>query len=417
PSATEHQSEPSTPTLFASVPTLTSTPSHVPSATDYGTIFTSTPPSSSPTSSTFLPSRARLATKDQPEPESASTPPIAPSSLILLLTHSPSSSSTDDVPKIASTPHSSSVLLTSFEYLPSAMVDQPEFEPEHVSLSSITPTSPSLPVTLSPDQSFKSLSLLSEALGQSPRSCGFESTPVRAANIVSPSSPELFESESLLYKTLPVMPASLEPSTTTPTSTILQQPPRLTTSGSISSALEVMPVFALSALIHEAPSTLVPRFSRTPTLRPQSGFSFAQFNFTLSLITISALVSALFNVSAALLTYTRKFQGKQDINDIWINTLKASSCDAFTHRLRLGQYTPHARRLVFDPGGQSSSSSIQASRLLSAREDIRQRKTMTRGGCTTADTNLPIPVPTDYLIVFDPGGVGSRLGNACRNRP
>ncbi|KAH9038251.1 hypothetical protein EDB85DRAFT_2195205 [Lactarius pseudohatsudake] len=77
PSATEDQSEPeSTPTLFASIPTLTPTPSHVHSATDYGTIFASTPLSSSPTSSPCLP----LVTEEQPEPETESIPSITPAS-------------------------------------------------------------------------------------------------------------------------------------------------------------------------------------------------------------------------------------------------------------------------------------------------------------------------------------------------
>ncbi|KAH9013534.1 hypothetical protein EDB85DRAFT_2296239 [Lactarius pseudohatsudake] len=56
---------------------------YLPSATiDQPTpMLSSTPPSASSISSTFLPSPACLATEDQPEPESASTPSITPSSL------------------------------------------------------------------------------------------------------------------------------------------------------------------------------------------------------------------------------------------------------------------------------------------------------------------------------------------------
>ncbi|KAH9165380.1 hypothetical protein EDB89DRAFT_2076864 [Lactarius sanguifluus] len=131
-SATEHQSEPEpAPTLLPSIPTLPITPSHVHSAINN---LASTPLSSSSISSTFLPSPVsmRSAMNYQPEPESvlASECLIPPS---------------NDVPEITSTPHSSSsVLLTNLECVPLAMVDRHEFKPEHTFLSSITPT-PSLP--------------------------------------------------------------------------------------------------------------------------------------------------------------------------------------------------------------------------------------------------------------------------------
>ncbi|KAH8980302.1 hypothetical protein EDB86DRAFT_3088020 [Lactarius hatsudake] len=63
PSAVEDQSEPKlTPVLFASIPTLPSTPSHIHSAINN---FASTPPSASPTLSMCLP----LVIEEQPEPE------------------------------------------------------------------------------------------------------------------------------------------------------------------------------------------------------------------------------------------------------------------------------------------------------------------------------------------------------------
>ncbi|KAH9008041.1 hypothetical protein EDB83DRAFT_2532254 [Lactarius deliciosus] len=103
-------------------------------------------PSSSSISSTFLFSPAHLATEDQPKPEPASTPSITSSSPAILSGPSLPSPSTDDVPKITSMPRcSSEVLPTNFECPPSQIVNQPEFEPKHASLSSITPTPPSLP--------------------------------------------------------------------------------------------------------------------------------------------------------------------------------------------------------------------------------------------------------------------------------
>ncbi|KAH9009240.1 hypothetical protein EDB85DRAFT_2246661 [Lactarius pseudohatsudake] len=259
--------------------------------------LSSTPPSASSISSTFLPSPARLATEDQPEPESASTPSITPSSLILPLTSSLASPSIDDVPVFAPTPHvMSSVSLTNFEYPPSEIVDQPEFEPEHASLSSIIPTSPSLPapslaleftddvralsplplleistlgslpVALSPDQSFKSLPL--DALGQSPRPCGFESTPGSAADVVTLSHPELPLSSP--GEPVPFLPASPEAppiAHISPRSTPPQRPPELKTVGSDSSPLEIAPV---PANLAPSPSTFRVVFSASSDLSSAS---------------------------------------------------------------------------------------------------------------------------------------------------
>ncbi|KAH9029397.1 hypothetical protein EDB85DRAFT_1528554, partial [Lactarius pseudohatsudake] len=498
PSATEDQSEPEfTPTLFASVPTLTSTPSHVHSATGYGTIFASTPPSSSPTSSPCLPA----VTEEQPEPETESIPSITPASTFAL---TPPSSSTflpsptqsvivdqpesepvsaplplssitstdlervpspvilavDDVPEpesalaslvppsighvpiFAPTPHAmSSVSLTNFECLPLAVVDKPEFEPEHASLCSISPTSPpppapslalefaddvpelssSLPTSQSSSlasstpplpsgQSFESLPFELRALAQS-SACELEFFPYSssAVDFAPPSSesPEFSQSLSSLGEAFPFLPASLEAppiAPISPNSTPPQRPSGSKTFNSDSSLLEVTP---LASSVPQQSQELLLAYEvsliKPPALAPRPSAS-ARFNFALSLITVAALVSTFFNVSADLLTYTRKFRGKQDINDIRIDTLKASSCDAFTHRLRLGQYTPRAPRLVFDPGGVFKFKR-SSSRLPSAHEDVRKRMPKTPNGFIThVAIAIAIPVPTDHLIVFDPGG-------------
>ncbi|KAH9011150.1 hypothetical protein EDB85DRAFT_1146371 [Lactarius pseudohatsudake] len=172
PSATEHQSEPSTPTLFASVPTLTSTPSHVPSATDYGTIFASTPPSSSSISPTFVPS----ATEHQSEPESAPTllpsiptPPSSP-----LHVHSA-------INNFASTPPCSSP--TSSTCLPLVTEEQPEPEPEPI--PSITPAS-----TFAPTPPFSSTFLLSPVSMRSAVNSQPELEPALASECLIPPSPD-----------------------------------------------------------------------------------------------------------------------------------------------------------------------------------------------------------------------------------
>ncbi|KAH8978512.1 hypothetical protein EDB83DRAFT_2327316 [Lactarius deliciosus] len=227
--------------------------------------------------------------EDQPEPKSASTPPIVLSSLTHPLTHPPSSPSTDDVPEIAST--LSSVLLTNLECVPLEMVDQPEFEPEHASLSSITLTSPSLPVPLlaleftndirvlsslplpetstlnslplilSPDQSPSFAGYLSQL--SSP--CELELTPMSAVDIVTLSHPELplLLNESILFlssslDTLPNMPIS-------PRSMPLQQPPRLEMFNSDSSPLEI-PLAPANLAPSPLTFVLIPIFSASSDL-------------------------------------------------------------------------------------------------------------------------------------------------------
>ncbi|KAH9032125.1 hypothetical protein EDB85DRAFT_2289843 [Lactarius pseudohatsudake] len=490
--------------------------------------LSSTPPSASSISSMFLPSPARLATEDLPEPESASTPPIRPSSPILLSGPSLPSPSTDDVPEIASTPpSSSSVSLTNLECVPSEMVDKPEFEPEHASLSSVTPTSPPLPAPslpleftddirefLSPLPTPLSTSLacseystslssptnpspsetptsmpsdphsipahsswplrsssgdssdtvvelvvvpvslnpssLSLSLGETipPPDCSLASHPSPLSIEVSPlleiSTPDPlrpFELDSTPSPAVDIIPLSQpEPSWSSPCEFVLllaslepiqcpptlpQRPPGLKTVSSVSSTLDVTPSFALliprlgcrdSPLVYEAPST------RLPTLAPPSLLSLRlsgasiRFNFAFVFITTAVLVSAFLNVSATTFTLARKFWSKyEDLGNNQNGNLKTSnSRNIPTHRLRLGQLTPRAPRLVFDPGGPASSSSFK---LLSAHEDVRKRKSKTCSGFTILDTSLPIPIPTDNLIVFDPGSVGGQGGAKWRDSP
>ncbi|KAH9163193.1 hypothetical protein EDB89DRAFT_2021944 [Lactarius sanguifluus] len=396
------------PTLLHSIPSTPYAPSLASSATDSNPISTSTPPSSSPTSSTFLPS----VTEEQPEPELESMPSITPSSTF------------------APTPPSSSTFLLSPVSMRSAMNSQPKIESALVSESAIPPSidhipeiasapGPSLhpsdpPANLAPSPStfvllpiFSASSDLSSASPPPSLILGdleleFSPTPSSAVEIVPLSSPELSKSESSLYDAFPILPASLKPSTTIPTSTTSQRSPRLTTSGSISSALEVTPAFALPTLVYEVSSTLAaPRFSHTPTPRLQSGFSFARLTLTLSFVTIVALVSLL-DVFKTL--SSRKSCSKnEDFGNGQIDTFKSSkSSNTFAHRLRLGQLTPCGTHFVFDPGGPASSSSFK---LLSAHEDIRQRKSKTRNGLHHMhDTSLPTPVPINNPV-FDPRGV------------
>ncbi|KAH9009742.1 hypothetical protein EDB84DRAFT_1571028 [Lactarius hengduanensis] len=422
PSATEHQSEPSTPTLFPSIPTLPINPSHVHSAIDHfapastsmsvpllslplstlhplsplSSTFLPSPvtsvteeqpepelestPSVSPASTfastplsspTFLPSPARLATEDQPEPESASTPSITPSSPALLSRPSLPLEFTDDIREFLSplpTPFSTSLACSEYSTSLSSPMKPPPSE-----------TSTSTPSGM---RSLRSDPHSVPAHSSRPlRSSSGDSSDTVVELVVVPVSLNSLESSlSSLCEPVLHLPASLEPSTTTPTSTTSQRPPRPTTSGLISPALEVTPVFALSALIYEVSSTLAaPRFSHTPSPRLQSGSSFARLTLALSFVTIAAIVSVLLNVSKIASAHERKASKIKDLGSNW----KKTSSD-FAHRLRLGQNTPRAPRLVFDPGGPASSS-----RLPSAHEDVRKRILKTRDGCTTLDTGLP----------------------------
>ncbi|KAH9019354.1 hypothetical protein EDB85DRAFT_2197813 [Lactarius pseudohatsudake] len=396
PSATEHQSEPEpAPALFASIPTPPSTPLHVHSAINESV---STP--SSPTSSLCLPS----VTEQQPEPEPE---PIL--SITLASTFAPTP------------PFSSTFLLSPLLSLPptplSASLARSE---DSTSLSS--PTKPPPPETLT-SMPAHSLPFLRPSPGEP--CCNPVLEP-----FATPTS--LYHPESSLLslgETIPLLPTQHEASIIVPTSrhpTLPQRPPRIKTFNSDSSSLEVtsaptlpvtpsVPQLREPLIVHEVTLTLIPHLplaSPSSTLcRSGLAYQVAYFNFAFVLITFAALVLTFFNVSAALLTHTRKFRGKQDINDIWIDTLKASSCDAFTHRLRLGQLTPHAPRLVFDPGGQSSSSSVQVSTTLGTRHTKTFASASRRHATAAPRSTLasPIPVPIDDLIIFDPRGVVERV--------
>ncbi|KAH9010526.1 hypothetical protein EDB85DRAFT_1901955 [Lactarius pseudohatsudake] len=340
----------------------------------------------SPLSSTFLPSPVTSVTEEQPESEPAST---------------------SEFSKFGLSPRALS--LPPDQTLPSLLPSP--------TLSSLplleNSTLGSLPVTLSPDQSFESL--LSEALGQSSKPCESESTLVSAAGVVPPRLPELSLCGLLLYETIPLLPAQHEVSVAVPASRHSTPPQRslgCKIISSVSSALDVTPPFALliprlgcrdSPLVYEAPST------RLPTLAPPSLLSLRlsgasiRFNFAFVFITTAVLVSAFLNVSATTFTLARKFWSKyEDLGNNQNGNLKTSnSRNIPAHRLRLGQLTPRAPRLVFDPGGQSSSF-----KLLSAHEDVRQRKSKTRiGFITTRSATLLTPILANDHIVFDPGGV------------
>ncbi|KAH9047179.1 hypothetical protein EDB84DRAFT_1575483 [Lactarius hengduanensis] len=379
PLVTEDQFEPEpTPTLFASIPTLPSASSHVRSATDYVLVFASTPPSSSPTSSTCLPS----VTEEQPEPEPEPIPLIAPASTF------------------ASTPLSSS----SPTFLPTPVTSVTDDQPEHAPLSSITPTSPclpapslaleftddvhalsslplpemstldSLPLILSLDQSSSS----SGSLSQLSSPCEFESTPVSAADVVTlnPESPEFSESESSQGESISFPPASLEAppiAPISPHSTPPQRPPGSKTVDSDSFLLEITPSLASSvpqqsqelSLVYEAASAFAPRPSllHSSPLLLSSGPSSVRFNFAFVFITTEVLVSTLFDILATTFTLAHKYWSKQeDFGNSQISTLNTSSRDVFAQQLRLGQLTPRAPRLVFDPGGPASSSRLFGTR-------------------------------------------------------
>ncbi|KAH9169769.1 hypothetical protein EDB89DRAFT_1389991 [Lactarius sanguifluus] len=342
--------------------------------------FASTPSSSS--SSAFLPSPARLATE---EPESASTPPITPSSPILLSAPSLASPSAGEVPEIA--PMSPSEVPANLAPSPSTFELLPVL-PASSDLSSASPP-PSL------------------VLGD--LELDFSPTPSSAVGTIPRSSPQSFESMSSLHEPIPILPTSLDAppnAPISPCSTLPQRPPGLKTIGSDSFLLEVTPPLASSvpqqsqelSLVYEASS---PRPSLLP-LRPLSGPSSVHLNFAFALVSTAFLVSTLLNISKTLSTFARKFWSKyEDIGNNRIGTLNTSSRDVFAQQLRLGQYTPRGTRFVFDPGGPASSSSFK---LLSAHEDIRQRKSKTRiGFITTRRATLLALILANNLIVFNPG--------------
>ncbi|KAH9164719.1 hypothetical protein EDB89DRAFT_389163 [Lactarius sanguifluus] len=193
------------PTLLPSIHTLP-TPSHVHSAIDN---FVSTPLSSSPTLSTYLPSPTQSTTDDQPEPESTSMSlPLPKLGLPACALSLPPDQT---LAPLSSSPLSSSPLQE---------------------ISSLG----SLPVAPSPDQP----SSLLESLSQLSRPCELESsTLVSAADVVTLSHPELPLSSP--GEPVPFLPASSETppnAPISPHSTLPQRRPELKTIGSVSTPLE-----------------------------------------------------------------------------------------------------------------------------------------------------------------------------------
>ncbi|KAH9005377.1 hypothetical protein EDB84DRAFT_1606352, partial [Lactarius hengduanensis] len=411
PSVAEEQPEPETESIPSITPAFT---------------FALTPPSSS----TFLPSPARSAMNNQPESEheavstSMSVPllslplstlhPLSPLSSTFL--PSPVTSATDDQPEHASTfsiPSSTSFhsdsSLPSTSLLGSPITDNvPEIKPAPLGLSLCPSDLPShVPTSLAPSPSTSNSQLCFPASSEStPASLSkplelddvkLESSPALApSDVVTLSHPE--SSLSSLGETIPLLLAQHEASVTVPTprhSTPPQRPPGFKTVGSDCSTLEVTPAPASlttpsvpqpreSPLVYyEASLTLAHRFPLTSPPLTLSRSGLARFSFAFVFITTAALVSTLFNASTTLPTLAHKYWSKQeDIGNNRIGTFKTSkSSNTFAHRLRLGQLTPRAPRLVFDPGGPASSS-----RLPSAHEDVRKRKSKTRDGIISRST-------------------------------
>ncbi|KAH9015007.1 hypothetical protein EDB85DRAFT_2212664 [Lactarius pseudohatsudake] len=238
--------------------------------------------------------------------------------------------------------------------------------------------------------------------------------PSSAVDFAPPEPPEFSQSLSSLGEAFPFLPASPEAppiAHISPRSTPPQRLPELKTISSVSTRLEVTPAPASPAIpfapqsqelptVNEVWSTLAPRFPLTSPPLTLSRSGLARFNFSLVLITTTVLVSTLFNALTTLSILARKYWNKnEDFGNIQIGTLNTSSRDVFAQRLRLGQLTPRASRFVFDPGGPASSS-----RLFGTRRRSQAQVEDTRRHHLTLDTGIPIPVPTDHLIVFDLGG-------------
>ncbi|KAH9010537.1 hypothetical protein EDB84DRAFT_1570395 [Lactarius hengduanensis] len=341
----------------------------------------------SPLSSTFLPSPVTSVTEEQPEPESE-----------------PASTSESPVSKFGLSPRTLS--------LPPDETLAPLLSSSTLSSSPLLDISTldSLPVALSPDQS-----LLSGTLSQLSRSRELESsTPVSAADVVTLSHPESsLSSPGEPVPFLPASPEAPPIAHISPCSTPPQRLPEVKTISSVSTRLEVTPAPASLAIpfapqsqelptVNEVWSTLAPRFPLTSPPLTLSRSGLARFNFSLVLITTTVLVSTLFNASTTLSILAHKYWNKnEDFGNIQIGTLNTSSRDVFAQRLRLGHPTPRGTRFVFDPGGVFKFKR-SSSRLPSAHEDVRKRMPKTRNGFIT-HVAIPVPVPIDNLV-FDPGG-------------
>ncbi|KAI9448727.1 hypothetical protein BJY52DRAFT_305352 [Lactarius psammicola] len=256
----------------------------------------------------------------------------------------------------------------------------------------------------------------------------FEMTPARASSTVpsnaQPVDPSLenyppFRSARLVPRMLDQVDSNsitLSPSTPVlPHSSSLQQSLGVTSDNTVSSPLEIAPISASATftrvaqqvptqwllylvpqllksqeplLVPEVTSMRTPRLTHSlPPLR-MSGFRSAHFDFALIIVTTAVLVFVFPNVLATFLSHARKFGNKnKDLSDRQNSNLKTGN--TFAQRLRL-QYTPHAARFVFDPGGPTST-----------HEDVRKRKSKSRGGfVTTHDATLPTLVLVGNRTVF-----------------
>ncbi|KAH9021267.1 hypothetical protein EDB84DRAFT_1678717 [Lactarius hengduanensis] len=392
-------------------------------------------------SSTFLPSPTQSVIVDHLVPELVSASSTPPSSLLFSIppsmsyAHSPAPSSIDDDSELTFTHPASSVSSIDVECLHSPvrlMTDgQSELEPAPTSESQVSkfglsphtlPLPPdqtlpsllpsptlsslpllenstlgSLPVTLSPDQSFESL--LSEALGQSSKPCESESTLVSAAGVVPPRFPELSLCELLLYETIPLLPTQHEVSVAVPASRHSTPPQRslgCKIISSVSSALDVTPPFALliprlgcrdSPLVYEAPSTRLPTLAPPSLLSLRLSSASTRFNFALSLIAVAALVSTLFNASTTLSAHSRKFWSKyEDIGNNQNGTLQDIQAHA---TFRASTSTRTATR----PAPRASFSTQEAR--LQIQDYPRHTEDMPITGNPWVTQALPIPHPRE----------------------
>ncbi|KAI9433361.1 hypothetical protein H4582DRAFT_2082521 [Lactarius indigo] len=349
--------------MFSATLLPSASPSHPPtlvhSATDDAPIFTSMSPSSSLTSSMCLPSPVILATEEHPEPEhepmssitSTFSAPESKSASVSLIP----ASRFDASPHVLSLPHDHSLMhLLS----PSTLSSLPQLKPSTID----TPL-----VSLLPDRSSKSL--LSGTVRQSSRPCDLESTLVSSVDVVALSHPE--SSKSSLSKHIPFQTTSLEALPNVPISPHSmspQQPLGLMSVGSDCSTFEIsnspaaaspmtpsIPQLQEPLLTYKVPSTkplvLMPHpslFHSSPLLLLSS--TSVHFNFALSLVTATVLVSALLNIPT-LSSHMRKFQSQQDIGNSQIGTLNISSHSVFLQQLQLRQYMPRTLHFIFDLGG------------------------------------------------------------------
>ncbi|KAI9453086.1 hypothetical protein BJY52DRAFT_865832 [Lactarius psammicola] len=410
PSETEEEPESEPASMSSTTPSslpLQSTPSFSFPSTDDVPEVTSAPPSSF--SKSFDPecmTSVRMAIDDQPEPETAPMslipqeldsptcaplPPSEPPSR-LAVDHAPSPLTFDSSPVLPASSQLPASLLLPFvvgnlelEYVPPSAVDVvPPSSPEP------SPSSLSEVILHTPDANLRTrapilplgvtrIGSVSHSLEVSPNA------PVSPHSSPSQQVLEVTPDDSVLS------PFEIMTAPAPPTTPVYQQV--LTTQW----LLYLVPqLLQEPSLVYEASSTPAPHISTpSPLLRLPDSRS-ARFDLAFSFVNTVALVSALVDISAAILTaHARKFGSKnKDFGDSQSGTPKTG--DTFAQRLRLRQYTPHAPRFVFDPGGLASSLVLE-----STHENARGRKPKTRGGfVTTHDATLPTLVLVGNRTVF-----------------